>query len=235
MKVEKFIWMGRAMDGSEGKSNTQRAVDELRDMIFRGELAPGSDHLEGELAEKLGMSRTPIREAALMLEAQGLVALRPRKGLRVMSVSPQDMADIYDVLTELESLAAARAADEGYLPADLAKLRSAIDDMDFALKKEDREAWSAADDRFHRELVRLGGNKRVQVIVAMMEDQVRRAKIITLHMRPLPVRSNDDHRALLEAIASGDAVRARHIHKVHRTEARKVLLALLETHSLKHL
>ena len=223
------------MTGSEGKSNTQRAVEALRNMIFQGELGPGSDHLEGEIAQRLGMSRTPVREAALTLEAQGLVELRPRKGMRVMAVSPQDMADIYDVLTELESLAAAKAAEAGVEDSELQTLRAAIDDMDTALASDDRDAWSRADDRFHKELVRLGGNRRIQNIVAMMEDQVRRAKKITLHIRPLPLRSNDDHRALLEAIAAGDVAKARQIHRTHREDARAVLLEILETHRLRHL
>ena len=76
-------------------SNTQRAADEMRRLIFRGDLAAGSDHLETELAERFGMSRTPVREAALILEAQGLVAVRPRRGVRILSVSPDDMAEIY--------------------------------------------------------------------------------------------------------------------------------------------
>ena len=223
------------MTGSEGKSNTQRAVEALRNMIFQGELGPGSDHLEGEIAQRLGMSRTPVREAALTLEAQGLVELRPRKGMRVMAVSPQDMADIYDVLTELESLAAAKAAEAGFEDSELQTLRAAIDDMDTALASDDRDAWSRADDRFHKELVRLGGNRRIQNIVAMMEDQVRRAKKITLHIRPLPLRSNDDHRSLLEAIAAGDVAKARQIHRTHREDARAVLLEILETHRLRHL
>lgn len=235
LKVEKFIYENLNMTSNDPRSNTQRAVDELRDMIFRGELGPGSDHLEGELAETLGMSRTPVREAALTLEAQGLVQLRPRKGLRVLAVSPQDMGDIYDVLTELESLAALKAAEQGYSREELNDLRQAIDDMDAALGKGDMDAWSKADDRFHRELVRLGGNKRVENIVMMMEDQVRRAKKITLHMRPRPDRSNSDHRDVLGAIAAGNPVLAHKIHRVHRAEAREVLLGLLEKHRLRHL
>jgi len=69
------------MDGTaKVLSNTQRAVEELRALIFSGELGAGTDHLESELADLLGMSRTPIREAALILEAQGLVEMRTRKG-----------------------------------------------------------------------------------------------------------------------------------------------------------
>ena len=99
-------------------SSSQRALLELRKMIFSGELAPGSDHLESELAEQLNMSRTPVREAVLMLEGQGLLALRPRKGVRVLPLSPEDMEEIYDVLTELESLAAECAARAAHTEED---------------------------------------------------------------------------------------------------------------------
>jgi len=86
-------------------SNTAQAASRLRALVFSGDLAAGSDHLESELADRLGLSRTPVREALLVLESQGLVDIRPRKGVRIRHVSPKDMAEIYDVLTELESLA----------------------------------------------------------------------------------------------------------------------------------
>lgn len=220
---------------NENRSNTQKAVEEMRKMIFRGDLGPGSDHLEVELAERLGMSRTPVREAALTLEAQGLVAVRPRKGVRVLAVSPQDMRDVYDVLTELESLAAENAARHGYSRQDLRPLAESINDMDDALFRDDRQAWAEADETFHRELMRLGQNKRAENIATMMEDQVRRAKQITLHMRPLPSRSNQDHRDVLGAIAAQDPASARRIHRRHREQAREMLLSLLEKHQLRHL
>ncbi|MCR8726057.1 GntR family transcriptional regulator [Frigidibacter sp. ROC022] len=216
-------------------SNTQRAVDELRRLIFSGELGAGSDHLESELAERLGMSRTPIREAALILEAQGLVEMRPRKGLRVLALSPSDMRDIYDVLTELESLSAENAARLGYSDEELRHLATAISDMEEALERKDLEAWAKADDAFHAELVRLGRNSRVQAIAGMMVDQVRRAKAMTLQIRPLPVKSNEDHRGVFEAIRSGNAAEARRIHYAHRTHAKTMLLELLEKYRFLHL
>ena len=115
--------------------------------IFSGELAAGSDHLESELAGLLDMSRTPVREAVLTLESQGLLELRPRKGVRILPLSPEDMAEIYNVLTELESHAAERAAASGYDETELAPLAQAIDDMDAAIAATDLDAWAAADDR----------------------------------------------------------------------------------------
>lgn len=225
------------MKDKDGKplSNTQRALRELRRMILSGELAAGTDHLESELAETLGMSRTPVREAALMLESRGLLEMRPRKGVRILPVSPEDMREIYDILTELESLAAQRAAEAGYGEADLAQLALSIAQMDQAVKDEDREAWADADDLFHQELVRLGGNKRIEAIVAVMSDQVRRARATTLFIRPLPVQSNEDHRAVYQAISSGRAEEAHERHRQHRLQAKGVLIGILEKHRLNSL
>lgn len=208
-------------------SQTDQALSQLRELVFRGELAPGSNHFEADLAHQLGMSRTPVREACLTMQAQGLLEVQPRRGVRICPISAEDMADIYDVLCELESLAAARAAEKGYDRRDLASAQDCIADMDAALKTHDRTAWAAADERFHTELVRLGGNARIAQIVERYTDQVRRARMITLPLRPLPLKSNDEHRAVLKAIETGDAQRARALHCAHRTDARTLLTGLI--------
>ncbi len=220
---------------SKTLSNTQRAARDLRRMILSGELPAGTDHLESELAETLGMSRTPIREAALMLESRGLLEMRPRKGVRILPVSTEDMREIYDILTELESLAAQRAAEAGYSEAELALLATSITQMDQAIATEDLEAWAEADELFHKELVRLGGNKRIEAIVAMMSDQVRRARATTLFIRPLPVQSNEDHRAVFKAICEGQPEVARDRHRKHRLQAKRMLCEILEKHRLNSL
>jgi len=204
-------------------------------MIVSGELAAGTDHLESELAQTLGMSRTPVREAALMLESRGLLEMRPRKGVRILPVSSEDMREIYDILTELESLAAQRAAEAGYSEQDLKVLEQSIAQMDQAIETENLEAWAEADELFHQELVRLGRNHRIEAIVAMMSDQVRRARATTLFIRPLPVQSNEDHRAVLRAIQEGKANEARERHRQHRLQAKEVLCGILEKHRLNSL
>ncbi|MEJ6405015.1 GntR family transcriptional regulator [Yoonia sp. 2307UL14-13] len=221
-----------ATTGGKTKSNSVIAVERLRELIFSGELPAGSDHLESELATRLGMSRTPVREAALTLEGQGLLQVRARKGVRILPISIKDMEEIYDVLSALESMAAANAAGQGYGANDLKELEKTITDMEAGLAAENREAWADADDRFHTELVRLGGNSRVMAIVARMVDQVRRAKSVTLHMRPLPLQSNRDHQQVVEAIKSGDAARARQIHAEHRAAAKDMLINLLRQNRL---
>ncbi len=216
-------------------SRTQLAVESIRSLIFSGDLAAGTDHLENELAERLSMSRTPIREATRVLEAQGLLEVRPRKGVRILTLSAEDMNEIYVVLTELESLAAGLAARGKYKKAQLKPLLQTVLDMESSLQRNDRESWAAADERFHDELVRLAGNSRIAAITSNFNDQVRRARAFTLHIRPLPVKSNEEHRALFEAIARGDEKGARKIHWRHRENARKTLIGILEEVGMKHL
>ena len=217
------------------KSNTQTALEELRKLIFSGELSADSNHLESELADRLGMSRTPVREATLMLAAQGLLEVRPRKGVRIKAISATDMHEIYEILTELECLSVVRAANAGYTQSDLTALNASIERIVTAFGNEDREGWAAADEAFHSELVELGGNSRVRSIVQNFNDQVRRARALTLYMRPLPTKSNDDHRQVYEAILAGDADRARQIHENHRLSARKLLTNLLEQKGLRRI
>ncbi|EAV41011.1 transcriptional regulator, GntR family protein [Stappia aggregata IAM 12614] len=220
------------LEAPKQKTITTQAMEQIRQLIFDGELAAGSDHLESELADRLGMSRTPVREATLMLAQQGLLEVRPRKGVRIATLSLKDMEEIYAILTELESLAAEEAAEKGYSEKDLVALKQSIESMEEALKREDRDAWAIADDDFHAELVRLGGNSRIQSIVSMMSNQVRRARAMTLYFRPLPVKSNEDHRAVFDAIRKGDPAAARERHHIHRQHAREVLIELLKRHRL---
>ena len=213
-------------------SQVQRAVTLLREMIITNQLAPGSTHFEAELAEMLGMSRTPVREAAIILEGHGLIEVRPRRGVRILSVSVEDMEEIYSILVELESLAAHDAAEAGPDPEEIAALRAQIDRMEAALEAEDRLAWAQADAEFHRRLVALAGNRRLELIVATYSDQVHRARMLTLWMRPAPHRSNAEHRQLVDAIAAGDAEAARAIHRQHRIDAKTLMIGLIRSHGL---
>ena len=125
----------------------------------------------------------------------------------------------------MDPLSRAAAAE-----SDRRAMAARIAEMAATLACEDREGWAVADEAFHLELVRLGGNERVRTIVANFNDQVRRARAMTLHMRPLPEKSHADHQALYDAIARGDADGAHAIHHHHRMQARVLLTGLLERH-----
>ncbi len=220
-------------DKERQASATLLAVDELKRLIFTGELSADSDHLESELASRLGMSRTPVREAALKLETLGLLQVRPRKGVRIAALSMQDMTDIYDLLIQLEGHAAGLAAAAGHSRQDLAQLRGSIREMEAMLWADNRIEWAKADERFHNELISLGGNDRLAGFVAMLNDQVRRARNITLKLRPSLAKSNEDHQRLFRAVVKGDGELARELLVEHRRRAAGSLLELLQQMGLK--
>ncbi len=217
------------------QSATLAAAEKIRDLIFSGELVADSNHLETELADRLGMSRTPVREATLMLQATGLLEVKPRKGIKVNGLSTNDIAEIFDVIEELECMSAKSAALANYDDGELVNMQKAIDAMDNALNQEDRQAWAIADEAFHNELVRLGNNSRVEHFASYANDQIRRARSITLNMRPLPTKANQMHRKVYQAIRKGDVKAATETHRKHTSETKELLINLLDSAGLKRI
>lgn len=113
--------------------------------------------LELEAAARLGMSRTPVREAMVRLEQEGVVELRPRHGMRILPLSAAALAEIYEVTMALEGAAAETLARKGASDADIIAMRAAVADMEVALARDDLTAWSQADERFHSLLVKAAG------------------------------------------------------------------------------
>lgn len=216
-----------AEDASKPASQADRAYVALKKRICDGTWAGGDARLEREVADEIGVSRTPIREALIRLEKERLVKIRPRHGFVVLPISVADMADIYDILTALESQAAARLAEKAGVDVSLVRLDAAVDAMDAALAEDNLDKWAAADVEFHSALVEEAGNTRLAAIAETLGDQAHRARIATLHLRPKPTRSNDDHRAVLKAIRNGDADTAYLRHKIHREKARDLIITLL--------
>jgi len=212
---------------TEDKSQRDRAYAEIRRRILENELPAGVQMLETEVADMLRMSRTPVREALIKLADEGLVEVRPRHGMQVKPVSADDMREIYDVLTSLESTAACLAAERGLSEAELAGLDNAVAEMDAALGRGDLKAWAQADQTFHDLLVTGSGNRRLQDIVAQLRDQAHRVRMATLTLRPLPTASNDDHRAVVAAIRDRDSATARQVHREHRKRSGTMLVELL--------
>lgn len=218
---------------AERLSSAERAYRTLKELILDNQLPAGSQLLEQEAAERLCMSRTPVREAMIRLEQDGIVEIRPRHGMRVLPVSSKDMREIYEVLTALESTAAEIVARRGATPAELASLRAAVAAMGSALDRDDLEGWAVADRHFHGLLVTLAGNERLQQMVSQLSEQAHRARVLTLRLRPKPVYSIRDHARLVAAIARRDAESARQIHHDHRMEAGEMLVDLLNRLGLR--
>lgn len=204
------------------------AYTRLREEIRTNRMPPGFQLPEPELALRFGMSRTPIREALIRLEAEGLIELIPRRGVRVLPIQPHDMAEIYEILTSLEPDAAAALAVRGPSEEELTPLVRATEDMEQALENSDLDAWALADEQFHKRLLELHGNQRLFDYVSKLYDQAHRARIVTLRLRPLPVKSTQEHREILTYLRNGEADAVRELFRVHRKRAAGELLKILE-------
>jgi DNA-binding GntR family transcriptional regulator len=216
-------------------SLTEEAYRRLKEEILENRMPPGFLAVEQDLAKILEMSRTPVREALIRLRQEGLVQLIPRRGMRVLPLSPDDMREIYQVLICVESEAAALLANRHPDRETLTPLEGAVDDMETALENDDLETWAAADDRFHRQLVGLCGNRRLATIASTYRNQVHRARMLTLRLRDKPVRSTADHREQIDAIRAGDANSANLKYRRHREQAADELLDILRIFKLNNL
>lgn len=221
--------------GAARGGETARAYETLRRMILDNQMPPGAYMLHEELAARLGVSRTPVREALIRLEQDGLIEIKPRHGMRVVAISVDDMREIYRLLTVLEALAAQMVAERGLGPAELAQLDAAVGAMDAALAVDDLDAWAAADTRFHGLLVSYAGSRRLEAMVSGMLDQSHRVRQLTLRLRPKPVDSNADHRALVDAIRQRDAAAAAAVHRAHRERSGAMLIGILQRLRLDNL
>jgi len=213
----------------------ERVYQEMRARILDNAWPPGYQALEQALALELGVSRTPVREALIRLHNEGLIEVVPRHGMRVLPVSPVDMAEIYAILTSLESLAAELAARRKPSTPELAPLEAACREMEAALAADDLDAWAKADERFHLQLVSLCGNRRLAEVVINFWERAHRARMVTLRMRPRPTNSTREHRAVMKAIRAGDATKAGAIHRAHRERGALELTEILKQFRLTSL
>jgi DNA-binding GntR family transcriptional regulator len=209
----------------------------LKEAIRENVFPPGYQGSEQEIASRLGMSRTPVHEAVIRLQEEGLVRVLTRRGVLICTVSPDDMREIYDVIIALEAMAAELLASlpEADRHAGATELARANEAMRQALERDDLTAWATADDLFHRTLIERSGNGRIARIARTIMDQSHRARMLTLRMRAKPVRSVEEHQAIIAAIAAGDPAQAGRHARDHRSRARDELIPLLARLKLRHL
>jgi DNA-binding GntR family transcriptional regulator len=205
----------------------------IRDSVF----APGHQASTQELALRLGMSRTPIHEAALRLQEEGLVSILPKRGIVIRSLAPDDIREIYEVIIAIEASAAESAA--GLSKGGNSALADSLDAetfrMEVAGRIGDLAEWGRADEAFHRMLVEHCGNKRFLRIIQTVTDQSHRARMLTLKLRQNLDASISEHRAIAAAIRSGNGDGAHATTRNHRRRARDELLPLIENFGFKHL
>jgi DNA-binding GntR family transcriptional regulator len=219
----------------DNMSLAEKAYQEIRLRILDNLWSPGYQALEQEVALALGMSRTPVHEALMRLQQEGLVEVAPRRGMRVLPVSPTDMREIYEILTALECMAAEILGKRTPSPEELRPLVEATQAMEAALGRDDLDAWARADETFHLALVKLAGNKMLLDTVMGYWDRAHRARMFTLRLRPKPVNSTKEHMQLVDMLAAGDGTGAAQVNRSHRERASQELLSIFERYRLQQL
>ncbi len=221
-----------AQAATPGPSLVDAAYEQIRRRILDNVWPPGHRALEQEVALELGMSRTPVREALLQLQNEGLVEVIPRHGVRVLPVSPTDMREIYEILTALECMAAELLARRKPSDQELQPLIDATNAMDASLKAGDLDAWARADESFHSQLLELAGNRQLQATVLNYWDRAHRARMFSLRLRPAPITSTLQHMELVERLRAGDPQGAARVNREHRERANRELLEIFERYKL---
>ena len=205
----------------ENRTLRERVYEILHDDILSGQLGPGAELSEVALAERLGVSRGPIREALGLLCAQGLVTMQPRRGAYVSVLTRQEFLEAYQVREALEALAA-RLACPRLEDGDVADLEALHEEMREAVRDDAVQRFFDANQRFHLSLVALSGNGRLIEMHAQLVHRMGRYMARSLTLRGNIERSVGEHQEIIDALRARDGERAAaavglHIH-VPQTE-----------------
>jgi DNA-binding GntR family transcriptional regulator len=206
----------------------EQATSSLRASILGGELEAGQIYSAQALAERMGVSATPVREALLDLANAGLVEPLRNRGFRVLTVADCDLDEISEIREMLEApamrLVVARAGKEQLAPVD-----AIVDELEAAARDRDVARFLVADRDFHLTLLELTGNRRLVREVAQLRDQTRLVGISGLAEEDKLNESAAEHRPLLEALKAQDADRAEALMREHIHHTRGVWAGRDET------
>lgn len=182
--------------------------EQLKRQILTGRITPGTRMMEVELADEMGVSRTPVREAIRKLEKEGLVTIEPRRGAYASDISVKDMVDTLEVREDLEGLAAALAA-ERMTEEQIDELVKITEWYSEAILNSDTEKIIHYDEKFHKHIVSCSGNKTLIQLSEIVQELALRFRYIYYddfsRYENMPV----EHRQIIAAITSGDADTAR--------------------------
>lgn len=189
--------------------------EKLKDMIVNGDLRPGERLMEIRLAEMLGVSRTPVREAIRKLELEGLVVMLPRKGAYVADISKKEIMDVLEIRAVLDKLATGLAAERMTKP-EKEELKRVLASFEKNFKAANIEGMISDDIKFHEIIYAASKNERLQHIMNNLREQVMRFRII--YLKEI-YRKNEnllnEHKQIVEAILSGDVQKAQNIAEEH--------------------
>jgi DNA-binding GntR family transcriptional regulator len=182
----------------------ERVYAHVKEAVLDRRYQGGTLLSEGELAVAVGVSRTPVREALLRLEAEGLLKLYPKKGALVLPVSAQEIADVVETRLLVE-----RHAVTKVVPATdllLARLQELLEQQEDHAAAGDLAAFARADRCFHAEIVRSAGNGILSHLYDQLRDRQLRMGVATMHADPGRIAKNiTEHTDILRALRSGDA------------------------------
>jgi DNA-binding GntR family transcriptional regulator len=200
--------------------------DELERMILHGEI-PGGERLnEAVLAEQLGVSRGPVREAARSLEREGLVRTVANDGVYVRSLSVDEVLELYDLRAMIAGYLCGRTAKRADVEVGC-ELAGYVAQMDSAIAKGDEPQYFELNLAFHDRIAEAAGAERARTLYTALGKEVRLMRRRVLSGSASLKQSNAEHAAIAEAIATGDATRARALGAAHHENAKERLLETL--------
>ena len=215
---------------SRRKSLGQHVFENLKHAILRGDVPPGHRLVESRLAETMGISRTPIREAMHKLEREGLLKQLPKSGFRVTGLTREDIEETFGIRSVLESYAARLAAikhEEG----ELTPLEEKIAEYQACLDQGRLEDLPAINTEFHDILYALSRSPKLIKMVNDLRDQIYRFRKIILKAETRAKASNEDHRKMLRAMRKRDADRVERLVKEHILRGQRMVLKKLKDRS----
>ncbi|MBY0157221.1 GntR family transcriptional regulator [Cytobacillus oceanisediminis] len=215
------------LEGIDKYRLPQRAYHIARTAIRELILSPGQTILERELAEILQMSRTPVREALVRLETEGMVRLIPRRGFIVEPIEKEDLNEIYEIAEKMDGLAVEKATRK-INNMEFEQLDLLIVEQEKALEEKDLKKWAVLDDEFHSMLIKFAGSKRMSAVVDIHSDQLYRARLFSINHRPIPNMSIVEHKAIISCMKAKDGAAARMVMQSHRNRARMEIIAAIE-------
>lgn len=195
----------------------------LREAIINGVLKPGERLMEIQLAEELGVSRTPVREAIRKLELEGFVIMIPRRGTYVADLSIKDINEVFEVRTALDVLAAGLAA-ERITDEELEQMERLLVHIGEYIEKEDMDKIVEADSQFHDILYRASRNDRLVQIINNLREQLTRFRSISMSYPGRLKNTLEEHSRLVEALAMRDVHLAEKLSTEHMENSEQTLL-----------
>ena len=200
----------------------------LRDVVFNTlrEMEPGERLMEIQLANKLGVSRTPIREAIRKLELEGLVIMIPRKGAEVAHITVKDMRDVLEVRSALEELAATLAC-KNVTPEHIEELKTANRVFEAAIVSKDVVAIVNADVAFHNIIYSMTDNQRLIQLVNSLSEQMYRYRLEYVKDARTHSILISEHNDIIRQLADKDVEKAKVIVRQHITNQERGIIRLL--------